>query len=69
MLMQLQFTHGNPKAQKSMLGGVEQLIGVVHKDALLPKAAGIFKVLYDSDILDEEVLLDWAKKGVGAWYQ
>ena len=49
-----------------MLGGLEQLIGMVHRDALLPKASGIFKVLYDSDILEEEVLLDWAKKGVGS---
>ena len=34
----------------------------VKKESLLPKVAGIFKTFYDEDILDEEVILDWAKK-------
>ncbi|XP_046558047.1 eukaryotic translation initiation factor 5-like [Haliotis rubra] len=58
----LVFCHGNQKAQKYLLGGLEQLVGNVHKETLLPKMPHILKALYDSDILEEEVLLDWAKK-------
>lgn len=64
----LRFTHKNAKAQKYMLGGMEQLIGKVYSETLLPKAAGIFKGLYDLDILEEEVLIDWAKKGPSRKY-
>ncbi|XP_067680863.1 eukaryotic translation initiation factor 5-like [Haliotis asinina] len=58
----LVFCHGNQKAQKYLLGGLEQLVGNVHKETLLPKMPHILKALYDADILEEEVLLDWAKK-------
>lgn len=44
-----------------MLGGIEQLINV-HKDVLLPKVTHIFKDLYEADIIEEEVFLDWGKK-------
>lgn len=57
----LHFCHNNQKAQKYLLGGVEQVING-HKDVLLPKVPHIFKELYDMDIVEEEVLLDWAKK-------
>lgn len=57
-----QFCHNNAKAQKYLLGGIEQLVGNVHKDTLLPKVPHILKELYDNDIVDEEVLLDWGKK-------
>ena len=42
------------QAQKYLLGGIEKLIEM-KRDLLLPKVAGIFKILYDEDILDEEV--------------
>jgi translation initiation factor 5 len=58
----LRFTHENAKAQKYLLGGMEQLIGNVHKDTLMPKVPHILKLLYDTDLLEEEVLLDWHKK-------
>ena len=45
-----------------MLGGLEQLIGVVHKETLLPKTAHILKVCYDLDILEEETILEWGQK-------
>ena len=57
----LRFTHDNHKAQKYLLGGIEKTIET-HKDALLPKVAHIFKALYDEDVLDEEVILEWGKK-------
>lgn len=57
----LRFCHENPKTQKYLLGGVEQVIQI-HKDLLLPKVPLIFKTLYDEDILDEEVLLEWDSK-------
>lgn len=44
------------KAQRYLLGGVEQLI-VKHEGILLTKAAHIIKKLYDEDIVVEEVSL------------
>lgn len=58
----LHFCHNNQKAQKYLLGGVEQLVGNVHKEVLLAKVPHILKELYDMDIVEEEVLLDWGKK-------
>ena len=45
-----------------MLGGLEKLIGDLHKEELMPKVPHILKLCYDSDIIDEEVILDWASK-------
>lgn len=57
----LRFTNDNQKAQKYLLGGFEKTVEL-HKEGLLPKVAAILKTFYDEDIIDEEVLLDWAKK-------
>lgn len=37
-------------------------MGNVHKDELLPKMPHILKTLYDLDILDEKVIIDWGEK-------
>ena len=57
----LRFCHENTKAQKYLMGGIEKTIES-HKETLLPKAALILKAFYDHDILDEEVIIEWAKK-------
>ncbi|XP_046421077.1 eukaryotic translation initiation factor 5 [Neodiprion pinetum] len=57
----LRFTHDDAKAQKYLLGGIEQVIAL-HKDSLMPKVPGILKLFYDSDILEEKALLEWASK-------
>jgi len=57
----LRFAHGNVKAQKYLLGGIEQVVKA-YKDSLMPKVGHIMKLLYDTDIIDEEVILDWSKK-------
>lgn len=57
----LRFTHENQKAQKYLMGGIEKTIEA-RKDTLVPKTAHILKAFYDLDILEEEVILDWAKK-------
>ena len=57
-----QFTTENPKAQKYLLGGFEQIVGVVYKNELMPKVPHILKQFYDCDILDEETLIEWDKK-------
>jgi translation initiation factor 5 len=57
-----QFCHENIKAQRYLLGGFELLIGKVHKDALLPKVPHIIKAMYDLEILEEEVILEWGEK-------
>ena len=58
----LQFTHENIKAQKYMMGGLEQLVGNVHRDILVPKVPHILKTCYDSDIIEEGVILEWDSK-------
>lgn len=57
----LRFTINNPKAQRYLIGGVEQTIEL-HSSTLINKTAVIFKTLYDYDVLDENVILDWAQK-------
>merc|ERR1712012_1261119 len=57
----LRFTNKNQKAQKYLMGGIEKTIET-HKDVLLPKVAHILKAFYDEDIIDEENILEWAKK-------
>lgn len=57
----LRFTHNDVKAQKYFIGGLEQIISL-HADKLMDKVPGIFKVLYDSDILDEKAVLEWSQK-------
>ncbi|XP_075233057.1 eukaryotic translation initiation factor 5 [Lycorma delicatula] len=57
----LRFTHEDAKAQRYLIGGIEQVIGL-HKDSLLPKVPAILKLLYDMDILEEKVLLEWSGK-------
>ncbi|GMR56774.1 hypothetical protein PMAYCL1PPCAC_26969 [Pristionchus mayeri] len=57
----LRFTVEDPKAQRYLLGGIEQLI-MNNEDKLLLKAAHVIKRLYDYDIVEEETLLAWGEK-------
>lgn len=57
----LRFTHNNPKAQRYLIGGLEQIFAL-HKNKLMPKVAGILKLFYDLDVLEEKVLLEWSEK-------
>lgn len=57
----LRFTHNNTKAQRYLIGGLEQIISL-HIDKLLDKVPGIFKLFYDNDILEEKALLEWSEK-------
>jgi len=57
----LRFTHENQKAQKYLLGGIEKTVQM-REAALLPRVPHIFKEFFEEDILDEEVILEWAKK-------
>uniref|UniRef100_A0A915D1H9 Eukaryotic translation initiation factor 5 n=1 Tax=Ditylenchus dipsaci TaxID=166011 RepID=A0A915D1H9_9BILA len=57
----LRFCLNDKKAQRHLLGGIEQLINA-NKDVLLPKTAHIIKALYDSDVCDEETILTWGSK-------
>jgi len=59
----LSFCGNNIKAQKNLLKGIEILIGMPeHSAVLIPKVAHILKALYDTDIAEEEAILDWARK-------
>lgn len=57
----LRFTHDDKKAQKYFMGGLEQIISL-HADKLMDKVPGILKLFYDSDVLEEKVILDWSQK-------
>eukprot|EP00088_Acartia_fossae_P050209 TRINITY_DN5609_c0_g1_i14.p1 TRINITY_DN5609_c0_g1~~TRINITY_DN5609_c0_g1_i14.p1 ORF type:complete len:445 (-),score=210.56 TRINITY_DN5609_c0_g1_i14:1480-2814(-) len=57
----LRFTHDNPKAQKYLMGGIEKTIES-QDSALLPRVPHILKEFFEADILEEEVILEWAKK-------
>lgn len=57
----LRFTHGSARAQRYLLGGFEQVVRE-HSAVLLPRVPHVLKALYDRDILEEEAILDWAKK-------
>lgn len=57
----LRFTLNDKKAQRYLLGGIEQLIAKHEKD-LLQFAPHIIKSLYDHDICTEEAILAWAEK-------
>merc|ERR1711915_342277 len=57
----LRFCHENQKAQKYLLGGIEKTIEI-HQATLINKVPHIFKTFYEADIIEEEVLFEWAKK-------
>lgn len=57
----LQFVVDNRKAQKNLLICFEKLVET-YIEQLLPKAAHILKMFYDTDILEEEAILEWADK-------
>lgn len=64
----LQFCKDSPKAQKYLIGGLEMLIGQEYSASLMPRVPHILKSFYDLDILDEEVILEWAKKASSTCY-
>lgn len=39
-----------------------ELIISLHADSLLDKTAGILKLFYDNDILEEKTILEWSEK-------
>lgn len=57
----LRFTHNSLKGQRYLMGGIEQVVAL-HADKLLDKVAGILKLFYDNDILEEKTLLEWGSK-------
>jgi len=46
------------KHQKSLLGGIERLVGLTHPE-LIPAVPKILMALYQDDILDEDVVIQW----------
>ena len=46
------------KHQKSLLGGIERLVGLVYPD-LIPSVPKILMAFYQADILEEEIITQW----------
>ncbi|KAF9466602.1 domain found in IF2B/IF5-domain-containing protein [Collybia nuda] len=46
------------KHQKSLLGGIERLVGIVHPE-LLPVVPKVLMELYQIDVIEEEVITQW----------
>ena len=57
----IQFVLDNKKAQKTLIGAFEILVGKVYP-ALMPRVPHILKTFYDEDIIEEEVILEWNDK-------
>ncbi|KAG9508773.1 Eukaryotic translation initiation factor 5, partial [Fragariocoptes setiger] len=58
----LRFTHGNHKAQRYLLRGLELTISS-QRDQLMPKVSPILALFYELSIIVEEVALEWYAKG------
>ncbi|KPJ04636.1 PREDICTED: eukaryotic translation initiation factor 5 [Papilio xuthus] len=56
----LRLTRGEPRAQRAVLNALTALCAL-HQN-LLPKVPAILKLLYDTDIIEERAVLDWAAK-------
>lgn len=50
------------KHQKALLGGVERLVGLEHKDKLLKKLPVILMKIYDLDVVEDDVFIKWGEK-------
>ncbi|SAL99709.1 hypothetical protein [Absidia glauca] len=50
------------KHQKAALGGLERLVGLEYKDALMKKVPGILMKLYDVEIIEDDVFIKWGEK-------
>ncbi|EGN91913.1 hypothetical protein SERLA73DRAFT_191828 [Serpula lacrymans var. lacrymans S7.3] len=46
------------KHQKALLGGIERLVGLTHPE-LIPSVPKILMALYQTDIIEEEVVMQW----------
>lgn len=60
-MLMLRFTHDDKKAQKYLMGGLEQVIDL-HKNTLMTKVPVLLKLFYDLDILSEAAIIEWADK-------
>ncbi|XP_023025461.1 eukaryotic translation initiation factor 5 [Leptinotarsa decemlineata] len=60
-LLFLRFTLNEKKAQRYLMGGLEQVIAL-HRDKLMSKVPVVLKVFYDMDILGEECIIEWSDK-------
>jgi len=63
----LRFTLNDKKAQRYLIGGLEQVVAL-HKDVLLPRVPALLKLLYDLDILQEASILEWAEKVLDVFF-
>lgn len=60
-LLFLRFTLEDKKAQRYLIGGLEQIIAL-HRDQLINKVPVLLKVFYDMDILGEAAIIEWSDK-------
>jgi translation initiation factor 5 len=56
----LSFCMNNKKAQRSLLGGIEQFLE--ENPGLMSRAPHIIKALYDLNICEKKVILSWGAK-------
>ncbi|CAG9863205.1 unnamed protein product [Phyllotreta striolata] len=57
----LRFTLNDKKAQRYLMGGLEQVIAL-HRDKMMSKVPGLLKLFYDMDILSEDCIIEWSDK-------
>ncbi|KAK6201261.1 eukaryotic translation initiation factor 5 [Scheffersomyces amazonensis] len=53
--------NGQEEFEKALLGGLERFLGLEKPD-LIPKVPAILHILYDKEIISEEVIIAWGSK-------
>ncbi|KAI5949081.1 TIF5 [Candida theae] len=54
--------NGDEEFEKSLLGGLERLIGLSYPNELVAQTPKILHAFYDRDLLSEEVIIKWGSK-------
>lgn len=54
--------NGDEEFEKSLLGGLERLIGLLYPNELVPQTPKILHAFYDRDLISEEVIIRWGSK-------
>jgi len=68
----LRFTANNERAQRHLLGAIEQILcsmkDKTKREAMLAKVPRILELFYDADLVEEKQILKWGDKVGGLFF-